>query len=125
MNRIAIVGAACLLALLAACTSAPINNIQNAPIAGTHTADQVRQAILAGGAAKGWTMQETKPGVVHGVLKVRGHEAAVDVPYSTTSYSIEYVSSLNLDYKDGKIHRNYNKWIGNLNEAIQAQLSKL
>ena len=99
-------------------------NIDNAPVATGHTSEQVRQAIITAGTAKGWMMQDTKPGVVHGTLKLRGHQADIDVTYTSTSYSIDYVSSVDLDYKNGTIHRNYNKWIANLNQSIQAQLAK-
>jgi len=125
MKRLAIFGAALVLTFVAGCaTTKPILNINNAPIAMGHTMEQVRQAIVAAGQSRGWVMQETKPGVVHGTLKARTHQADIDVAYSTTSYSISYVSSVDLNYKDGKIHRNYNKWIENLDTAIKAQLSK-
>jgi hypothetical protein len=124
MHRTAKVFVAACVLVVAACTTKPLMNIDNAAIATTHTAEQVRQAIIAGGASKGWLMTETKPGVVHGTLKVRTHQADVDVTYNTKTYSIDYVSSVDLDYKNGTIHRNYNKWIANLNEAIQAQLNK-
>jgi hypothetical protein len=125
MKRIAIVCAALALGLIVGCASTkPVLNISNAPIGGTHTMEQVRQAIIAAGQSRGWIMQETQPGLVHGTLKARGHQADVDVPYSTTSYSINYASSVALDYKDGKIHRNYNKWVENLDAAIKVQLGK-
>jgi len=124
MKRVVIVAAVTVLALVVGCATKPVMNVHNAPIATTHTMEQVRQAIIAGGTSKGWIMQETKPGVVHGTLKARTHQADIDVTYTTTSYSIDYVSSVDLDYKNGMIHRNYNKWIEYLNAAIQAQLSK-
>lgn len=45
------------------------------------------------------------------------------IPYDTKFYSILYVKSENLDEDDGKIHRNYNRWINNLNVDIQRQLA--
>jgi hypothetical protein len=125
MKRVAILGAVLAIALVAGCHSNPmIQNVSNAPIATTHTMEQIRQAIVAGGTSKGWVMHETQPGVVHGTLRAHSHQADVDVTYSTTSYNINYVSSVGLDYKDGTIHRNYNKWIENLDQAIQIQLSR-
>ena len=42
------------------------------------------------------------------------------------SYSIDYKNSLNLKYDSTKntIHKNYNGWIQNLDNAIQVQLSQ-
>jgi hypothetical protein len=125
MKRLASFGAALVLGLVVGCTTTkPILNVHNAPIPQTHTMEQVRQAIIAGGASKGWVMQETKPGVVHGTLKAHRHQADVDVSFTTTSYNIDYVSSVELGYNNGNIHRNYNKWIENLDAAIQAQLTR-
>src|SRR5689334_23128973 len=115
---------ACALSFLAACSTAkPVMNFDNVAIATTHTTDQVRQAIIAAGTSRGWTMTDTKPGVVHGTVKSHKHQADVDVTYTATSYSIDYVSSVDLDYKNGMIHRNYNRWVANLNQAIQLLLS--
>jgi len=48
----------------------------------------------------------------------------VQIPYSETSYSIQYKSSTNLQESGGRtIHRNYNGWIQNLNRGINAQLA--
>jgi hypothetical protein len=56
------------------------------------------------------------------VLYIRSHVATVDIYFGTTSYSIIYKDSVNLDYKDGRIHRNYNKWVQNLNSDIQSKI---
>jgi type II secretory pathway component PulK len=111
------------------CTSTPIHNVNNAAV--THaagkalSADQVRQAIVRAGAALGWQIKDDGPGKLTGMLQLRKHTAVVDVPYSSNSYSINYKSSVNLDEKDGKIHKNYNGWIQNLTQGINAQLSAL
>ena len=39
----------------------------------------------------------------------------VDIVFDTSKYSITYKESSNLDYKNHKIHRNYNRWVANLN----------
>jgi hypothetical protein len=125
LQTVRVIVAACVLSFVVACASKPpVLNIDNVPIATTHTPEQVRQAIITAGASKGWIMQEVKPGVLHGTLRAHAHQADIDVAYSAKTYSIDYVSSVNLDYKNGTIHRNYNKWITSLNEAIQVQLSR-
>lgn len=109
-------------------TVAPIQNVDNATVvspAGTPlTAEQVRLSIVRAGAALGWAMKDAGPGKLTGVLVLRTHTAEVDIPYSTSNYSITYKSSINLQESGGKmIHKNYNGWILNLNKGINAQLA--
>ncbi|WP_331649021.1 hypothetical protein [Piscinibacter sp.] len=123
------------MTLLAAATLAqagcmrcdPILNVSNAPVTSASgkalTDDQVKSAIIRAGAALGWQMKEAGPGKVTATLLIRKHTAEIEIPYSPTSYSITYKSSVNLDEGDGQIHKNYNGWIQNLNRGINAQLS--
>jgi hypothetical protein len=80
-------------------------------------ADQIRRA----GAGLGWRMEQQEPGLIRGTLNLRTHQAVVDIPYDTQRFSIRYVSSNNLDYDGRAIHRNYNSWVQNLQNAIMAQ----
>jgi hypothetical protein len=101
-----------------------ILNIENSPITSTQqlsTAD-VERSIIEGGRVRGWRMSVIAPGHIEAVIYVRTHVARVDILFGTTSYSITYKGSENLDYKDGRIHRNYNKWIRNLDSDIQAAI---
>ena len=66
-------------------------------------------------------MEPQAPGLVRGTLNLRTHQAVVDIPYDTQRFSIRYVSSSNLDYDGRVIHRNYNSWVQNLQNAIMAQ----
>jgi hypothetical protein len=117
-------GMAFLLLTIAACTSKPIMNIHDVAVPPGHTQDQVQKAIYAAGASLGWVMKDVQPGMIRGVLKLRTHEAEVDIAYSSASYSITYASSVNLDYKAGNIHRAYNTWVTNLSRSIQTEISK-
>lgn len=111
---------------LAACTSAPIRNVSDAPVVTGSgkalTADQVRVAIVGAGTALGWSMAPATPGLVTGRIALRGHTASIDVRYTPTMYSIAYKDSTNLDFGNGQIHKNYNGWIENLNRDIRANL---
>ena len=113
---------------LAACnTVAPITNVDyvavstqsNRPL----SPQEVRGAILRAGAGLGWVMKDDGPNRMSGTLILRTHTADVQIPYSATSYGIVYKSSVNLQESGGKIHRNYNGWIQNLNRGINAQLA--
>jgi hypothetical protein len=114
------------LVALAGCTSAPIRNVNDAPVVlgsgKAATADQVRMAIIGAGNGLGWTMAPASPGLVTGRIALRGHTALIDVRYTPTTYSIAYKDSTNLDFKDGQIHKNYNGWIENLNRDIRGNL---
>ena len=48
--------------------------------------------------------------------------AAIDIRYTRNSYAITYRDSRDLGYKDGKIHRNYNRWVSMLDRDILAGL---
>jgi hypothetical protein len=70
-------------------------------------------------------MADEGPNMIVGTLNLRTHTAVVEIPYSTSTYSIKYRSSVNLNEKDGMIHKNYNGWIQNLTRGINTQLSLL
>jgi len=112
---------------VAACTSAPILNVNDNAVTTASgkalTPDQVRNAILRAGSALGWQLKDDGPGKLVGTLQLRDHTAVIDIPYSPSSYSIAYRSSVNLQEKGGQIHKNYNGWIQNLTRNINAQLS--
>lgn len=108
---------------LAGCArTAPIAQVHSVVSAG-HSADQVKTAILKAGQKRDWIMTEAGPGVIKGRLQSRDHSVQVSIPYTATSYSINYENSLNLKAADGKIHKNYNRWVNNLDHDIQLNLS--
>jgi hypothetical protein len=114
-------------ALTACSTLAPIQNVENVSVSSASNRPlspaDVRGAIVRAGAGLGWIMKDAGPGAIHGTLILRTHTAEVQIPYSATSYGIVYKSSVNLQESGGKIHRNYNGWIQNLNRGINAQLA--
>jgi len=114
-------------AALAGCSTVPIMNVNESPVVSAANKnlsnDQVRSAIVRAGAALGWQMREDGPNTLVGTLQLRTHTAVVEIPYSSRAYSIKYRSSVNLEEKNGTIHKNYNGWIQNLTRGINAQLS--
>ena len=117
-----------LLAALVGC-AAPIYNVSNAPVttasAKQVSAAQVREAIVRAGASLGWVIKDSGPDKLTGTLHLRSHTAVIDIPYSAQNYSINYVSSQNLNASNGTIHKNYNGWISNLTRAIDVQLAAM
>ncbi|MEX6501393.1 hypothetical protein [Pseudomonas zhanjiangensis] len=114
-----------LLALgLAACTSKPVLTPQQmVPHSQPYSDAQLQRAILAALSQRGWTVDQIKPCTVSASITVRGrHHAEIDVVYNPSTYLIRYRDSRALDYKDGKIHRNYNRWVNNLSQSILKEL---
>ncbi|PVZ84296.1 hypothetical protein C9426_23655 [Serratia sp. S1B] len=108
---------------LAGCArTAPVVQVHSTVTAG-HTENQVRDAILKAGQQRQWIMTQVTPGVINGRLQARDHVAEIRINYTATSYSINYVSSLNLQSSAGKIHKSYNRWVLNLDRDIQLNLS--
>lgn len=117
------------LFVLTGCRTATVYNVQGNHVEvkkGT-SEDQVFKAIKTAGANLGWVITKTKPGLAQGQLNLRGNMAMVDIPYSTNSYSITYKNSNGLKYDASKqtIHKNYNGWVQNLDNAIRIQLNNL
>lgn len=116
--------------LLIACAGVPVQNIENAPVNASNTSydlNDVTKAIQRAGTGLGWQMKEETPGHIVGTLHLRSHMAQVDITYTLDEYSINYKDSQNLKYdiSNNTIHKNYNGWIQNLTNAINAQLLAL
>lgn len=114
---------------LTGCRTANVYNVMDNPVEvrkGT-TDDQVYKAIKTAGSSLGWIITKVKPGLAQGQLNLRDHMALVEIPYNTKSYSIVYKNSNALKYDANKqhIHKNYNAWVQNLDNAIRVQLNNL
>lgn len=120
-TRITLIAA--LLLAITACTSKPLLNVENrTPAVAVKGEDEMRRAILTALQQRRWTVERAERGTVLARILLRSHEAEISIPYSASSYSIHYRDSHNLGYRNGKIHRNYNKWIRNLDRSIQQAL---
>ncbi|PIB48653.1 hypothetical protein AOA57_14340 [Pseudomonas sp. 2588-5] len=112
------------LALLvtAGCTSKPILNTQHNLPADTQVSEEKMKTVIVNALQKReWTVQRLSPQLVQAEINVRNqYYAAIDIRYTRNSYAITYRDSRELGYKDGKIHRNYNRWVNNLDSDIMA-----
>jgi hypothetical protein len=117
----------CALLLLVGCRTAPLYNVESAPVVANKavTLADVEKAIVRAGGGLGWQIAARAPGQAEGTLVLRTHRAVVDITYDTKAYSIKYKDSSNLEYDGTSIHSNYNGWIQNLDKAIRTQLSLL
>lgn len=88
------------------------------------SAARIKAAIIHAGKSRGWTVVESEPGRVNLRYAPRTHEVVVAVRYDDNGFKIEYVSSVDMDYElkrgTAEIHGNYNRWIRNLAQDIQA-----
>ncbi|MDD0973659.1 hypothetical protein [Pseudomonas fontis] len=125
MTRIHRIAALLGLALiLGGCTSKPVYNAREdfSKELG-FTNDQMSRAIVTALHDRQWVVQSVKPGMVKAAITIRGkHHAEVNIPYTPTSFEVVYRSSWGLDYKNGNIHGNYNRWVNNLRDNVLKQL---
>lgn len=111
---------------LAACsTSKPLlNPDQGLPPDREYSQVEVQHAIISALQARGWRVGRVDPTQIYASISVRQrHHASVVIEYSPIDFKIRYRSSQGLDYEEGTIHRNYNRWINNLRAEILHQLN--
>ncbi|GIU07628.1 MULTISPECIES: hypothetical protein [unclassified Shewanella] len=107
---------------LSACTSVKLTNLTQEPIP-TNSSQSIETAIINGCKAKGWTPVKGENNIIDAYITVRSHKAHVRISYNEHFYNIDYVDSTNLNYNNGEIHRNYNKWVHKLSSSIRQQLN--
>ncbi len=112
----------------------PIVNHPDVPVVTTSgnapSAARVKEAILAGAAAKNWTVAQQADGNLQATLKVRGkHTVIVLITYTPVKYSLSYQDSIDMNYgqRNGEpvIHPFYNNWVADLKESIRGEMLKL
>jgi hypothetical protein len=93
------------------------------------SAEDIKKAFMVGGARRGWVFSDSGPGRMTGKLVVRTHTLVMDLAYEPGKYTLRYLDSINLDYKDdaGKktIHKAYVNWNTNLMNDARAELLRL
>ena len=114
--------------LISACTSTVVNNIDNSStFMDNHlTSKKVEMAIKKGSSKRGWLVKKHKMGLITARNNIRGkHLVIVNISYNKNGYKIDYKDSQNMKYNpsNNTIHKNYNKWIANLERDINYELS--
>ncbi len=130
MKKLVMLSVLVLLTFAMGCRpGAQVVNLQNLTITTASqqamSQESVRKAIVAGCVTAGWTAREVSAGNIEAQILVRGkHSVAVDIPYTTSTYSILYKSSSNMEYNGASetIHPNYNSWVNNLRNSIDKQI---
>lgn len=84
--------------------------------------ERLESSIRLSLALRGWTIKEDTPGLKVARFEKNGGKifAEIGIVYDAKGYSIEYRDSKNIkaDLKNLTIHRNYVKWVANLDKLI-------
>jgi hypothetical protein len=104
---------------LGACRAAPIYESSNGQFQGRGSLSE-REALIrrAAAAQGGWSVQTMRPGLLRATNTWRSHQMTVDIAFDVRTFTIRYVSSVNLDYDGTRIHQNYNSRVQALERAI-------
>ncbi|HET7200916.1 MAG TPA: hypothetical protein VFI80_08925 [Burkholderiales bacterium] len=112
---------------------APIDDpwrIEFQPGAKQVTGSDFEQVVRIAGATQGWKVVTAAQGRMELTNVIRDHTMSIEMSYDTNGYGIRYLRSTNLKYEEQArsggtlrvIHSNYNGWIKDLVEAINAGL---
>jgi hypothetical protein len=110
---------------LGGCTSNPVYTAKETlPSDRGLSNDRMSRAIVTALIERQWVVQSARPSMIKAAITVRDkHHAEIDIPYTTTSFEIDYRDSRGLGYKDGRIHGTYNRWINYLRDDVIKQLA--
>jgi hypothetical protein len=86
----------------------------------TSTTNSLEKSIVSAAISLGWTAQVVDQANIIATLKIRTHRLVVDISHDDKSFSIKYKDSTNLLYDGENIHRQYDNWINNLINSINA-----
>ena len=130
MKRALIGFAMIVLFAAAGCVTAPLENINNSPITTgsgkSMTLAEIEKAIERAADSTVWRIQPVGPGQVIATKKWYVHMAAVDIKFTTDSYSITYkTSNKSVRYDGSQIHPKYNIHVKALDTAIKGELGLL
>lgn len=96
---------ACMAAAQAQRTPVPVMNFEGIPVTLSTdkplSPEQVRRAFISAGAVSGWAVEPKGDGQLEAVYrKGDKHTVVVALQYTATTYSLRYVSSINMKYAD-------------------------
>lgn len=104
---------------LGACRQAALYESTGGQFPGTGSLAE-REALIRRAIASqpGWTVQPMGLGLLRASNVWNDHQMTVDIAFDIRSFSIRYVSSVNLDYDGARIHQAYNQRVQALETAI-------
>lgn len=111
--------------VLMACQSVPLVKSISDPIPYTLEQKQAERCIIEAGSTRGWMMTPTKLGEIQAELNIRQHQVVIRIVYDEKNITFNYVSSQQLNDKNGRIHRQYNNWLNNLRGDIKVKMNEV
>lgn len=126
MANIALAGG-CLV--LANCSNhfIPIASVHNQPlpaVAQTLTLDELTRRVTVGATRLGWEVAPLGPNLLRATFIKQTHVVTVRISYNPTAYNIDFVSSINMEEDNGKIHHKYGDWLAALSAGISAAVGQ-
>ncbi len=122
-----IIGLSSALLLVGCSTSAPVTVASYSLSDAQNTSQtRVQKAIYTALKRRGWHLQSDNSRQIQARYnKQDRHIVDIQIDYSANSFIIHHLSSqgMNYDAKKNTIHRNYNRWIANLERDISSELS--
>ncbi|MCI4643489.1 MAG: hypothetical protein MRY64_01770 [Hyphomonadaceae bacterium] len=125
MKRVFVLAAATLMLTACSMREKPLMQIQDMPISVEGGEAGVSTAIKSTLRGRGWQVVDEEPGAITAQFikpnaDVGQHSVTINISYDADSYSFDYVDSENMlyDASDKTIHRNYNRWIANLQSDL-------
>lgn len=134
MKKVMVLLLLALFALLAGChTQAPTATGLYNDVYGGHSLLSVERSILAALYDLEWSAKKVNNQAIEATLFIqkpllstyKEQLLTVLIKYSNTDYSIQYLSSVNMEYdiEDNTINALYDYWVDELNQRIQDQLA--
>ena len=116
-----------LVLFLGACQTAPIYEPTGIILPSGFTQVEAKDVILSALESpsmirRGWMVKEIQEDKVVAILNVRTHQATIDIFFNDSSITPRLASSENLLQKNGKIHRNFNRWLSILVNEIRVNI---
>ena len=104
-----------------------VMNFEHEPIPASvdgkpYSLEVVQKAILKACRHKGWAASVVEEGKIIASLTIRSrHRAKISISFTSDSYSILYLDSTGLNYRNGRIHSRYNHWISRLDAELKKE----
>lgn len=109
-----------LLALGAGCRTAPIRDVDHAPLPSAPL-DARQQQIERAALMQGWEIQHIAPNLMIATKRRGRHVASTMIEFDRDSYSIRLRNSVALRQTDDRIHKTYNDWVERLEYSIRRE----
>ncbi len=111
-----------LAAVAVGCVRQPIYVAERPfPASAAASDEEIADLIRHAGERQGWKIAPVSPGRMRGEYNQGRHRAMVEITYSAAGYRIAYLDSSFLKHDGDTIHEVYNRWVKQLEAAIDRE----